>query len=553
MKKSCIKIVLFLVFAIFLFSTRSKAMLIVLDSGHGGTDPGAINGSILERDITLKTTQYLRDYLSEYDVDVALTHEGFWGYEFSVYDRAMVARNKNADLLVSLHFNSGSGATGSEVWVSANKSLYKYNAATTELGNRILSNLQGLGLVNRGVKTKLVSDSTDVYTDGTRADYYGIIRYAMRGTMIDYGVRTPVGAVDANVQNGEGVPAILVEHCFIQADAEYVNSDDDLRRLAEADGKAIVAQYGLRKKNEKVQSVSIDAQEIELLPGKTKKLSATVLPETAINKNVTWESSDTSVATVDINGNITAKNSGVTTITVKTVDGGMTAKCIVYVQGISISETSIKMFDFDKRQIIANLAHENPSYKLVWSSDNEEVATVDENGLISGVAEGSATITVRIEGTDVAKNILVEISSLGEDKYININNLKEENGILTNIKLGSSKEEFLTDYDISDKLEINISSSDECIGTNTKVSIIDEDTGLTVKEYTCIVYGDISGDGKIDSYDMYLLRADMIDMQKLEGYAFKAANISKNDNVLDSYDMYLLRAHMIDLITISQE
>ena len=76
---------------------------------------------------------------------------------------------------------------------------------------------------------------------------------------------------------------------------------------------------------------------------------------------------------------------------------------------------------------------------------------------------------------------------------------------------------------------------------------------MTVKEYTCIVYGDISGDGKIDSYDMYLLRADMIDMQKLEGYAFKAANISKNDNVLDSYDMYLLRAHMIDLITISQE
>lgn len=124
---------------------------------------------------------------------------------------------------------------------------------------------------------------------------------------------------------------------------------------------------------------------------------------------------------------------------------------------------------------------------------------------------------------------------------------------MTNIKLGSSKEEFLTDFDISDKLEINISSSDECIGTNTKVSIIDEDTGLTVKEYTCIVYGDISGDGKIDSYDMYLLRADMIDMQKLEEYAFKAANISKNDNVLDSYDMYLLRAHMIDLITISQE
>ena len=73
-----------------------------------------------------------------------------YNYCKDVYKRQMVARNKNADLLVSLHFNSGSGATGSEVWVSANKSLYKYNAATTELGNRILSNLHGLGLVNRG-------------------------------------------------------------------------------------------------------------------------------------------------------------------------------------------------------------------------------------------------------------------------------------------------------------------------------------------------------------------------------------------------------------------
>ena len=232
---------------------KVNAMTIVLDPGHGGRDTGAIakDGSTYERDVNLKIARYLREYLLDYDVEVILTHNGFSSGELEIYDRGMIARNKNADLFVSLHINSSpSGdARGAEVYVTANRSLPKYNENTTKLGDKILSNLSKLGISNRGVKTRLITrDTTDVYSDGSIADYYGVIRYAMRGTKIDYGVVKPSGAESANIQNGEGVPTVLIEHCFINNDdVNFINTDSKIKKIAEADGSAIVDFYNLKK------------------------------------------------------------------------------------------------------------------------------------------------------------------------------------------------------------------------------------------------------------------------------------------------------------------
>ena len=196
-----------------------------------------------------------------------MTHNGFSGYDFTIFERAMVARNNNADLLVSLHINSSSSnnVSGSEVYVTNNTSCAKYKQETTKLGNKILNNLSKLGIKNNGVKIRLIpTDTSDVYSDGTRADYYGIIRYAMRGTMIDNGVtsvwrdgrKVQVEASrSVNVQNGEGIPTVLVEHCYIKGeDIKYLNSDSKIQALAKADADAIVAQYNLTKKGEQRQN-----------------------------------------------------------------------------------------------------------------------------------------------------------------------------------------------------------------------------------------------------------------------------------------------------------
>ena len=80
-----------------------------------------------------------------------------------------------------------------------------------------------------------------------------------------------------------------------------------------------------------VTAVTLNPTELSLYTGESKTLTATVQPDSATNKNVTWESSNTSVATVDATGEVTAIGAGTATITVTTVDGNKTATCTVTV------------------------------------------------------------------------------------------------------------------------------------------------------------------------------------------------------------------------------
>ena len=86
------------------------------------------------------------------------------------------------------------------------------------------------------------------------------------------------------------------------------------------------------KKIVNVTSVSLNKSSVQLDIGKTDTLIATINPNNASNKNVTWTSSNTNVATVSSSGKITAKGVGTATISVKTTDGGYTAKCEVTVK-----------------------------------------------------------------------------------------------------------------------------------------------------------------------------------------------------------------------------
>lgn len=82
----------------------------------------------------------------------------------------------------------------------------------------------------------------------------------------------------------------------------------------------------------KVTGVSLTPAELTLNAGESGKLTASVAPENAANKNVTWVSEDSSIAEVDADGNVTAKAAGVTTVTVKTEDGNYTAGCKITVK-----------------------------------------------------------------------------------------------------------------------------------------------------------------------------------------------------------------------------
>ena len=150
----------------------------------------------------------------------------------------------------------------------------------------------------------------------------------------------------------------------------------------------------------KVKGVDLDQKDITINVGNTIALKANINPDVASDKTVEWTSSDTSVATVDKDGVVRGVKTGNTTITAKTNDGGFEASCTVNVinavKGITVSDTRIALYPNKTKQLKASVTPadaDNPN--VVWESNDDEVATVSETGLVTAKMPGTATITVK--------------------------------------------------------------------------------------------------------------------------------------------------------------
>lgn len=163
--------------------------------------------------------------------------------------------------------------------------------------------------------------------------------------------------------------------------------------------------------SEKVSGVELSTKAKSMYVGEISSITATVLPSTATNKQVSWSSSNTSVATVSSSGEIKALKTGTATITVKTKDGGYKASCTVTVHskvnvtGISLDRNSVTVNVGKTYQLVDMISPSNASEKSVtWSTDNKKVATVTSKGVIKGVKAGTAIITVKtVDGGYTAK------------------------------------------------------------------------------------------------------------------------------------------------------
>ena len=218
-------------------SEKAGNLIVVIDPGHGGYDPGAIgvNGA-KEKDLTLKIAKYCKEELEKYGgVTVYMTRTTDTGLSPSnnlsddLKKRVEYAKGKKADVLVSMHLNStGLGkAHGAEVYYpNAN-----YNPGVGSEGKNLASKIQkelvGLGLTDRGIKIRNSATNT-LYPDGSLQDYYALIWQSKRA----------------------GFPAIIVEHAFIDNIDDYnkyLSSEAKLQALGIADAKGIAAAYGLSK------------------------------------------------------------------------------------------------------------------------------------------------------------------------------------------------------------------------------------------------------------------------------------------------------------------
>ena len=155
--------------------------------------------------------------------------------------------------------------------------------------------------------------------------------------------------------------------------------------------------------NQAVTGVTIEPSEAELNVGSSTKLTATVLPENASNKNVVYSVDDESILSVDQDGNVTGLSLGTATVTVTTEDGGFSASAEITVMpvrvtGVGISPEAASVDLGRTIQLTASITPSNATNKnLSWSVSDETIISVDGQGTVTGLSFGTATVTVTTE------------------------------------------------------------------------------------------------------------------------------------------------------------
>ena len=160
------------------------------------------------------------------------------------------------------------------------------------------------------------------------------------------------------------------------------------------------------------------SDELSLVKGQNKTIAVKYNPEnTTDSKTVTWSSSDETIATVDANGKVTAKKAGTTTITaVSTLSDEITDSVTITVTEIPINSIAFEQADdtmlrWDEMQltVIYNPENTTDDKVVTWESSDEDIAVVDENGLVTALKAGNVTIKATTANGKIAeKEITVE-------------------------------------------------------------------------------------------------------------------------------------------------
>ena len=208
-------------------TTSTGKVIVVLDPGHGGFDPGTSGFGANEKDLTLKIAKYCKAALEKDGrIQVYMTREtdtsvgNTTNVSTDLYNRIQYAIGKKANLFVSIHLNSATAsAKGAEVYYPNSNYRADIGAQGKALATDIQNELVKLGLYNRGAKIQ--NSTSSKYPDNSVQDYYYVIQQSKRA----------------------GFPGIIVEHAYLSNQSDYNNylsSDAKLKKLGEADAKGII-------------------------------------------------------------------------------------------------------------------------------------------------------------------------------------------------------------------------------------------------------------------------------------------------------------------------
>ena len=249
-------------------------------------------------------------------------------------------------------------------------------------------------------------------------------------------------------------------------------------------GITVISSCVKEPENIPVSAITLNTTSVTLSEGETTAIEATVSPSTATNKQVLWTTNNSAVATVS-NGVVKAIGAGNATITAVADDNGKNASCsitvnakIITVSSVSISTNGIEeIYDDEEVQWNASVFPDNATNKTVkWTSSDETIATVDNNGKITAIQAGEVTITVTTEDGNKEDSHSIKINSSKiafADEYVKAVCVqrydKDEDGEIS-LKEAASVTEIPTNF-FGDAYKPAVSTFDE-LKYFTSVSVI---------------------------------------------------------------------------------
>lgn len=223
-----------------------------------------------------------------------------------------------------------------------------------------------------------------------------------------------------------------VSFSSLEEDVATVTSDGKVNGVAagttyvicsanDGSGKQDKVKVVVSESHVPVTSISIGSEKsITLEPGASQKIDVTVLPANATDKSLTFTSTDTNVALVDEEGNLTAKTEGSCSIVIQSVDNPslieslnvIVSTSVTHVTGVDISEESKTVEEnAEPFQLTATVSPVDASNKSVtWTSSAPSIASVSANGLVTPIKAGEALITVTTADGGFYKSCLVSIT-----------------------------------------------------------------------------------------------------------------------------------------------
>ncbi len=316
-------------------------------------------------------------------------------------------------------------------------------------------------------------------------------------------------------------------------------------------------------KQPEIEKIEINFIDKVILKGEKKKLNIKIYPEEAKNNKVSYISSNPEIITVDDEGYMQAIRSGKSKIIVKSNENNVSSEIDLEVYSkvtdISLDQSKIYLTKDNTFKINAFIAPDDANNKnIIYESLNNDIAKVDTLGNITGVNIGETTIIAKSEeNPNIRKEVLVIVVRKLEDNEIEfLKPLKTDGFEISGVNFREN-----TIFEIKQLIKTNLEleflnnkgevlDENEKIGTGSIIKVKEDDKLL--REYKIILYGDITGDGKINSTDLLVLQRYILELDKLDDIYLKAGNINKNGKKPTSVDLLLIQRHILGLKYIEQ-